>query len=101
VTSIEDARVASGVGGSGAEKLGGRGDFIAVSCAGLTRFQSAFIPPHEIDLLVHQLQSGHNGWRTVSKQPMTSHDNTDAENVVSMRLLAPINRFLHRAQVNH
>lgn len=99
VTSIEDARVATGVGGSGAEKLGGRGDFIAVSCAGLTRFQSAFIPPHEIDLLVSQLQSGHSGWRTVGKQPVAPQANGEVKNT-SLSLIAPINRWLHRAQVN-
>jgi S-DNA-T family DNA segregation ATPase FtsK/SpoIIIE len=57
VTSIEDARVATGLGGSGAERLAGRGDFIAVSGAGVTRFQAAFIAPHDIELIVQRLQS--------------------------------------------
>lgn len=55
VTSVEDARVATGMGGSGAERLSGRGDFVAVSCAGLTRFQAAYIAPHEIVSLVRRL----------------------------------------------
>jgi len=58
VTSLEDARVATGVGGSGAERLTGRGDFLAVSGAGLTRFQAAFIAPHEMENLVRLIQSG-------------------------------------------
>lgn len=41
VTSPEDARVASGIGGSGAERLSGAGDFIAVTAGRLVRFQAA------------------------------------------------------------
>jgi len=41
VTSAEDARVASGMAGSGAEKLSGAGDFIAVSGGRAIRFQAA------------------------------------------------------------
>jgi len=55
VTSIEDARVATGIGGGGAEKLGGRGDFLAVSALGLTRFQAAFISTCEIASLVEKM----------------------------------------------
>lgn len=47
VTSIEDARVASGVAGSGAEKLAGRGDFVAVAAGHLTHFQAAWIPQRD------------------------------------------------------
>jgi S-DNA-T family DNA segregation ATPase FtsK/SpoIIIE len=44
VASAEDARVASGVAGSGAEKLQGRGDFLAVAAGQVTRFQAAYMP---------------------------------------------------------
>jgi S-DNA-T family DNA segregation ATPase FtsK/SpoIIIE len=44
VTSVDDARVASGLGSSGAEKLMGRGDFLAVYTGQVTRFQAAWIP---------------------------------------------------------
>ena len=47
VASAEDARVATGVGGSGAEKLLGRGDFLAVAAGGITRFQAAWLSPHD------------------------------------------------------
>jgi len=57
VTSIEDARVASGVSGSGAERLAGRGDFIAVSGAGLTRFQAAHITTGEMNDVVGAMQA--------------------------------------------
>src|SRR5919202_4375010 len=47
VTSAEEARVACGIGGTGAEKLGGRGDFILVAGGQTVRFQAAYLPPHE------------------------------------------------------
>jgi len=42
VVSPEDARIAAGRGGTGAELLGGRGDFLAVG-ADVTRFQAALV----------------------------------------------------------
>lgn len=54
VTSAEDARVASGWGGSGAERLLGRGDFIAVAEGRVIRFQVAYITPEEIRETVAQ-----------------------------------------------
>jgi S-DNA-T family DNA segregation ATPase FtsK/SpoIIIE len=44
VASADDARVAAGIGSSGAEKLMGRGDFVAVYAGQVTRFQAAWIP---------------------------------------------------------
>jgi S-DNA-T family DNA segregation ATPase FtsK/SpoIIIE len=44
VASAEDARVAAGVGGTNAERLTGRGDFVAVASGQVTRFQAAFVP---------------------------------------------------------
>jgi S-DNA-T family DNA segregation ATPase FtsK/SpoIIIE len=44
VGSVDDARVASGIAASGAEKLTGRGDFMAVAGGVLTHFQAAHIP---------------------------------------------------------
>ncbi len=42
VASPEDARTASGIGGTGAEKLGGHGEFLLVAEGQTIRFQSAF-----------------------------------------------------------
>ncbi|MBP7693974.1 MAG: DNA translocase FtsK [Anaerolineales bacterium] len=42
VASAEDARVASGVAGSGAEHLLGRGDFLAIAAGQRLRFQAAW-----------------------------------------------------------
>jgi S-DNA-T family DNA segregation ATPase FtsK/SpoIIIE len=41
MTSVEDARVAAGRAGSGAERLSGSGDFVAVTSEKVIRFQAA------------------------------------------------------------
>ncbi|MEW5719128.1 MAG: DNA translocase FtsK [Chloroflexota bacterium] len=41
VASTDDARVAAGIGGTGAEKLAGRGDFLLIAAGELIRFQAA------------------------------------------------------------
>ncbi len=48
VTSAGDARTATGWSGTGAERLTGRGDFLAVAEGRVTRFQVAHISPDEI-----------------------------------------------------
>lgn len=45
VASAEDARVAAGIGGTGAEKLAGRGDFLLVAGGQIIRFQVAHTSP--------------------------------------------------------
>ena len=61
VTSAEDARVAAGVAGSGAEKLTGRGDFLAVTGPGTIRFQAAYISPSDLAEVTRDLSAGLNG----------------------------------------
>ncbi len=61
VVSADDARVAAGVGGTSAEKLTGRGDFVAVYGPGLIRFQAAYISASEIESSVQQLAQGIRG----------------------------------------
>jgi len=56
VVSPEDSRIASGRGGVGAEKLEGRGDFIAVSGGETRRFQAAIITRAELLVLTHRPQ---------------------------------------------
>lgn len=51
VASPEDARVAAGLSGTGAEKLLGRGDFIAVTAGQTIRFQAAWIPARDWDTI--------------------------------------------------
>jgi DNA segregation ATPase FtsK/SpoIIIE, S-DNA-T family len=51
VTSTDDARVAAGIGGTGAEKLAGRGDFLLIAGGQVIRFQAAHIPNVEWAML--------------------------------------------------
>ena len=48
VASKDEARYATGVADSGAEKLGGRGDFLLVTKGATTRFQAAWLAPSDL-----------------------------------------------------
>ncbi len=56
VGSPEDAKVATGLAGSGAERLGGRGDFLLVTRGQTVRLQVAHITDREIKQVVQRLQ---------------------------------------------
>jgi S-DNA-T family DNA segregation ATPase FtsK/SpoIIIE len=58
VTSAEDARTATGWSGTGAERLMGRGDFLAVAEGRVIRFQAAHASPEEIREAVAHLAPG-------------------------------------------
>jgi len=58
VVSLEDARVAAGCGGTGAEKLTGRGDFVAMAAGQVVRFQAAYVSAAEMEQVVAQFGSG-------------------------------------------
>ena len=59
VASADDARVATGIPSTGAEKLLGRGDFLLVSKGQVTRFQAAYVSEAEIKQVVGLLQARH------------------------------------------
>ncbi len=56
VVSADDARVAAGIGGTGAERLNGAGNFIAVAAGQVTPFQAAFIPDQDILAMIKELR---------------------------------------------
>ncbi len=58
VVSGDDARVAAGIGGTGAEKLTGSGDFLAVTGPGVIRFQAAYVSANELQKITRQLADG-------------------------------------------
>ena len=65
VASADDAKVASGLPGTGAEKLLGRGDFLLIAKGQVTRFQAAYVSEAEMKQIVAQFQPGHRtsrGW---------------------------------------
>jgi DNA segregation ATPase FtsK/SpoIIIE, S-DNA-T family len=53
VASAEDARIASGIAGTGAEKLAGRGEFLLIAAGQTIRFQSAWLSTEEIEASNH------------------------------------------------
>jgi S-DNA-T family DNA segregation ATPase FtsK/SpoIIIE len=57
MVSAQDALTAAGIPGTGAERLMGRGDMLAVSVGQCRRFQAAFISEAEIAKTVKWLQS--------------------------------------------
>ncbi len=53
VTTPEDAKVATGVAGSGANRLRGRGDFLLAARQELVRFQAPYASDEEIRRMIH------------------------------------------------
>lgn len=58
VTDTNDAYVASGISGTGAERLLGKGDFLVVAGGDVTRMQGAYIDEAEIEDVVTKLRGG-------------------------------------------
>jgi len=69
VVSPEDARVAAGIGGTGAERLTGRGDFVAVAAGQVLRFQAAYVSPAEMEQVIAQLGSAPRRWDVIKGRP--------------------------------
>jgi len=72
VSSADDARVASGVAGSGAEKLQGRGDFILVVKGEVKRFQAAYVGTKELGERLAGLRLA-TGADVTGKWPQVGH----------------------------
>jgi len=73
VVSPEDARVAAGCGGTGAEKLTGHGDFIAVASGQVLRFQAAYVSLAEAEQVVAQCGSIPRRWDVIRGRPSLLH----------------------------
>ncbi len=58
VASRDEARFASGITDSGAEKLEGKGDFLLVTKGEQVRFQAAWLGPNELNEITHLLCTG-------------------------------------------
>ncbi|MGQ9597955.1 MAG: DNA translocase FtsK [Anaerolineae bacterium] len=62
VASAEDAKVASGLPKTGAERLLGRGDFLLVAKGRVTRMQAAFVTDEELRDMVGRARHGSRPW---------------------------------------
>ncbi len=78
VASAEDAKVASGLPGTGAEKLMGRGDFLLVVKGEVVRFQAAYVGEGEIEAVVSKLRVGE---RQSRRWPLEELVNTGTDGV--------------------
>jgi S-DNA-T family DNA segregation ATPase FtsK/SpoIIIE len=58
VTSAEEARIAAGISGTGAERLQGHGDFLLVAKGQSTRFSGAYLSPAESQHAAERLRTG-------------------------------------------
>lgn len=74
VASADDAKIAAGIPGTGAEKLLGRGDFLLVAKGHVTRFQAAYVSDQEIRQVVSRMNAG--GRR--SRRWLTEEDGVQA-----------------------
>ncbi|RLT37649.1 MAG: DNA translocase FtsK [Chloroflexi bacterium] len=58
VAGADEARYASGISDSGADKLEGKGDFILVARGSVLRFQAAWLGPQDLALVAQELRTG-------------------------------------------
>jgi len=83
VASVEDARVATGWSGTGAERLTGRGDFLAIAEGRAIRFQAAHISRDEIQDIV----AGVGGPSAHIELPVVEVENEPDDDEALARLL--------------
>jgi S-DNA-T family DNA segregation ATPase FtsK/SpoIIIE len=72
VASRDEARYATGLPDSGAEKLEGKGDFLLVSKGETVRFQAAWMGPNDLNVVLDTLVGGHRTsrrWEDVGEAP--------------------------------
>lgn len=63
VAGADEARYATGVSNSGAEKLDGKGDFLLVAGGEVVRFQAAWLGRTDMDVVVSELLQGNRNSR--------------------------------------
>ncbi len=68
VTSANDARTATGWTGTGAERLVGHGDFLAVAEGRVLRFQAAYVSQNDVQQAVTHLVTGEGRTGTTNTQ---------------------------------
>lgn len=72
VASRDEARYASGITDSGAEKLEGKGDFLLIAKGESVRFQAAWLGPEDLERVSLVLREGSRGERRWSGSPSPS-----------------------------
>jgi S-DNA-T family DNA segregation ATPase FtsK/SpoIIIE len=93
VASPEDAKVATGLAGTGAERLLGQGDFLVVAKGQVTRMQAAYLTVDETRDLVVQLAE--NG---PALPQLLAPTGTDGESSSAVRLAGRLRSHLQRVK---
>jgi len=76
VACADDARIATGLPGTGAERLLGQGDFLVVVKGQVTRLQAAYLDASEVPALVAQVQE-RGGWGNGDEHRLLPATGTD------------------------
>lgn len=71
VASPEDAKVAAGLAGTGAERLQGKGDFLVIAKSRTIRFQAAYVPPIEMPRALTLSRNGDGVGEQLAEAPTT------------------------------
>lgn len=90
VVSPEDAKVAAGIGGTGAERLLGRGDFILVMKGSVLRFQAAYNKDLEYKALVSLIATGQAGRKRRAWTQVALEQGIYAAREATPRALRPV-----------
>lgn len=80
VASRDEARYATGLPDSGAEKLEGKGDFLLVAKGETVRFQAAWLGPSDLDKVLEALVGGHRTSRRWDEMGETAAPDTPKAN---------------------
>jgi S-DNA-T family DNA segregation ATPase FtsK/SpoIIIE len=84
VASADDAKIAAGIAGTGAEQLLGRGDFLLVAKGHVTRFQAAYVNEQEIKHIVGRMSAGRShSRRWLADEPVHLATGTDGRVVTN------------------
>jgi DNA segregation ATPase FtsK/SpoIIIE-like protein len=83
VASRDEARYATGLPDSGAEKLEGKGDFLLVAKGESVRFQAAWLGPSDFDKVVATLTGGQRTSRRWEEGEETPPQEKSPEKVVN------------------
>ncbi len=91
VASPEDAKVATGLAGTGAERLLGHGDFLVVAKGQVTRMQAAYISVAEIrELVAHLAAGGQSAGANGRSSLLLAATGTDGRDNLAQRLRAQL-----------
>jgi len=92
VASADDAKIAAGIPGTGAEKLLGRGDFLLVAKGHVTRFQAAYVSEQEIKQIIGRMNAGgrhSRRWLTMEQNEPLAATGTNGRNAQPLPATPP------------